>query len=65
MLEKDKYNLNYQHNINKFEELNPIFKNFLQISDKKIHKLSLRYIDKIFIQHLNEKEFLILIYLSN
>ena len=42
MLEKDKYNLNYQHNINKFEELNPIFKNFLQISDKKIHKLSLR-----------------------
>jgi hypothetical protein len=57
MLEKDKYDLNYiQHNINKFEELNTIFNNFLQISDKIIHKLSLGYIDKIFIQHLNEKD---------
>ena len=57
MLEKDKYDLDYiKRNVNKFEELNPIFKNFLQISDKIIHKLSLGYIDKIFIQHLNEKD---------
>ena len=56
MLEKDEINLYYiQRNVNKFEE-KPIFNNVLQISDKIIHKLSLGYIDKIFIQHLNEKD---------
>jgi len=58
MLEKNEYNLDYiDYNSEKFEKINKTFQNFLEISNKKIHKLIfLLYIDKIFIQHLNKKE---------
>ncbi len=56
MLEKKNYDLNYvQVYPKEFEEINENLKNYFKILNRKINKLSLGlYVDKIFIQNLNQ-----------
>ena len=58
MLEKNKYDFNYiKLNSCEFEKFNETFKNFLELSNKKIYKLLLCFnVDKVFIKYLNEEE---------
>ena len=58
MLEKNKYDFNYiKHHPSEFEEFNETFKNFLELSNKKIFKLLLCFnVEKVFIKYLNEEK---------
>ena len=58
ILEKNKYDFNYiKHHPSEFEEFNETFKNFLELSNKKIFKFLLCFnVEKVFIKYLNEEK---------